>query len=241
MQRHLNLVKSDFELLEKKVLPRFPFCFLTFKSSKNQNLVFEVKDISNSGMQLGLKLGDHQLDKDHTIHGLMHWGKRELEVSGTIKWITPLRVGVEFSHSTSQKHAVEDFLEMSQVAKELKPVHKMDSGVDIPVKLKYWLRADGPVELFIWQHNDGEYERFQVLMMENFIEWEDGKGIKTARVLSKRDIDTPLITEDEYVFKIDEHIDNEKVLKATNLVLNLESQQLDESVVNFILRKLKNS
>jgi hypothetical protein len=55
MPKHLQLVESDFETIEKKKLPRFPFCYLTFKPHDYQEHVFEVRDISHSGMQLELK------------------------------------------------------------------------------------------------------------------------------------------------------------------------------------------
>jgi hypothetical protein len=236
--RHLNLVKSDFEQLEKITLPRFPFCYLTFKCSKNTKQVFEVKDISNSGMQLSLKDGEHSLAEDENIHGYLHWAGRELEVNGNIKWKTDMRLGVEFSSQATSREDVTNFLDLETIAKQLKPVHKVDYGVDLPAKLKYWLRADGPVELFVWQHADGELSKFQILIMENFVEWEDGHGLKTARVISKRDIDTPLITEDEFVFKIDEVIDDLKIQNSKSLIKSVNDDLLSHSALDFIKMKL---
>lgn len=239
MGRHLNLVQSDFENLEKRILPRFPFCYLTFKSSKEATHTFEVKDISYTGMQLGLRNGTHKMEKDETIHGFVHWGGRELEINGNIKWKTDMRLGVEFSHGQAHKNEIDSFLVMNRVAKELKPLHKMDHGIETPSNLRVWLRADGPVEIFIWQHNHGDLARIQILMMENFIEWEDGKGLQSARVISKRDIDTPLISEDEYVFKIDDSLDPHKLSLAQTLVNNIDESYLDQSVMDFMQRKLK--
>ena len=238
MTRHLNLVKSDFEQLEKRILPRFPFCFLTFKSSKEGTHVFEVKDISHSGMQLGLKMGEHRMKENENIHGYLHWQGRELEVTGSIKWKKSNRLGVEFSTQASSRGQVDEFLDLKSIAKVLKPVHKLDYGVEFPVKLKYWLRADGPVEIFVWEHNDHEYSRFQILMMEKFVEWEDGIGLKSARVISKRNIDTPLINEDEVVFKFDEFIDDDKIEKALELIEHLDSSLMTDNVIDFIKMKL---
>ena len=95
MNRHLSLVESDFEQLEKMVLPRFPFCYLTFKCQK-QDLVFEVKDISYSGMQLGLKNGDITLKPQEEIQGSLHWQGKNCDILGTVKWQREKRVGVEF-------------------------------------------------------------------------------------------------------------------------------------------------
>lgn len=239
MAKHLNLIESDFEQLEKRVLPRFPFCYLTFKCSRKLDHVFEVKDISFSGMQLGLKDGEHGLLKDEQINGNLHWGSKELEINGNIKWRTDMRLGVEFSTSATSRSEINSFLEVDFLSTQLKPVHLVDYGVELPAKLKYWLRADGPVEVFIWQHSGGELAKFQILIMENFVEWEDAKGIKTARVISKRDIDTPLINEDEIVFRVDDGIDDDKISRAAKLVGGISADYLAKDALDFIQLKLR--
>jgi len=238
MSRHLNLVKSDLEQLEKKVFPRFPFCYLTFKSSQYDTHVFEVKDISQTGMQLSLKNGEHPLKESEQIHGVLHWGKNKLEISGDVKWTTDKRLGVEFSNKPSLRTNVTDFLSVENFASSLKPIHKMDYGVELPARLKFWLRSDGPVELFVWKHNDGELSRFELLIMENYIEWADGQGLKTGRILSKRDIDTPLINEDEFVFKIDEVIDDEKIELCQTLIKEFDPELITSDTLDFIKLKL---
>ena len=238
MTRHLSLVESDFEQLHKRVLPRFPFCYLTFKCSQNESHIFEVKDISHSGMQLGLKDGAHTIKKDDKIHGMLRWAGSELEISGSVKWNSDLRLGVEFSTQVSSREGVQEFLDLAQIAKKMKPAHKVSFGVELPVKLQSWLRADGPVEIFVWQHGDGEIAKFQILMMENFIEWEDGSGLKSARVISKRDVDTPLINEDEFVFKFDETICDDKIENSKVLLKNIDPDLLGERAFNFMAMKL---
>lgn len=235
---HLNLVKSDFEQLEKKVFPRFPFCYLTFKCDDYDTHVFEVKDISQTGMQLALANGEHNIGEDKKINGTLQWSGIKLEVSAVVKWKTKRRLGVEFNTKPSHRENVTDFLSVQNFAKLLKPVHKMELGFETPPRLKYWLRCDGPVELFVWQHNDGELAQFEVLIMENYIQWKDGQGLKTARIMSKRDIDTPLITEDEFVIKVDSVIDDNKIDLASALVSHIDDDLLTTQCVDFIKMKL---
>lgn len=239
MTKHLNLVESDFETLEKRILPRFPFCYLTFKCAQSSDHVFEVKDISYSGMQLSLKDGTHDINKDQKINGKINWSGQVLELSGNVAWSTDMRLGVEFSTSQSSREAIEQFLEVGKLSHHLKPVHLVDYGVEMPARLKFWLRADGPVELFVWQHNDGELAKFQILIMENFVEWEDVVGLKTARVISKRDVDTPLINEDEIVFKIDPALDDHKISRAGDLIKGISEESLPSHVLAFIKMKLR--
>lgn len=238
MDRHLSLVQSDFEALEKRVLPRFPFCYLLFKNSKTEAQVFEVKDISHSGMQLSLKNGDLNYKSNEKINGEIHWHGRSIDVSGEIVWVKQNRIGVEFSTKASQRENVDKFLKIDNFAQSLKPLHRSEFGLDLPAKLKYWLRSDGPAEVFVWRHNHGDLSKFQILIMENFIEWEDTKGLKTGRVISKRDIDTPLISEDEYVFKLDTHLDDSKIENSQKLINNLDANLLPEETLSFIKMKL---
>lgn len=241
MERHLNLVKSDFERLERLVVPRFPICYLTFKSIEaDDSRVFEVKDISYTGMQLGLRDGAHELIKGNQLKGYIHWNGQELEVSGEIQWVTDSRLGLEFVSRSGHRIAVDQFLSTENFLKALKPVHNFDFGVDLPPKLKYWLRSDGPVEIFAWQHSDGELAQFQIIYLTTLVEWQDGKGIQTGRIISKRDVDTPLINEDEFVFSIDEVIDDEKIDTVSQLTTKLSTKHLPEGTLKFIQMKLGN-
>lgn len=237
MERRFNLIKSDFEKHEKRVLPRFPFCYLTFKPDGTSR-IYEVKDISLSGMQLALKSPETDFIEDSGLKGTIHWLGKSLQIAGVIKWTTSSRVGVEFSKRQDILSAVSNFLNLSDIVQRLKPLHKLSEGLEIPARLKYWLRSDGPVELFVWQHGHGEVAKLQVLYFETFVEWEDGSGIKTGRTLSKRNVDTPLITEDEWVFQIDRDADYDKILKAKELMQAISEELLPKETQNFLVRQL---
>lgn len=237
MERKFNLIKSDFEKHEKRVLPRFPFCYLTFKPDDNSR-VYEVKDISLTGMQLSLKDADHSFPDEAALGGNIHWLGRNLEIQGTVKWHTPTRLGVEFLKRREVMDRVRNFLSMEEFVKHLKPLHKVDGGLELPAKLKYWLRSDGPAEIFVWQHGDGELSKFQVLFMETFVEWEDGHGLKTGRILSKRNVDSPLLSEDECVFRMDPDAELEKLNRVKDLVELIPGELLPSETRTFIARQL---
>lgn len=236
MERRFSLIKSDFEKHEKRILPRFPFCYLTFKTEQSARIL-EIKDISFTGMQirlkddLGWKMGD-------MISGTIHWLGRTLTIQGNVKWLTANRVGIEFAKKKDIMEKIHYFLSVNELIKNLKPLHKVEAGLELPARLKYWLRSDGPVELFVWQHPDGELSKFQILLMENFVEWEDGSGLKTGRILSKRNIDSPLINEEELVFKIDPAIDMVKLGSVKELVDIIPTSLLQGEVQHFLMRQL---
>lgn len=237
MERRFNLIKSDFEKHEKRVLPRFPFCYLTFKSDDTSR-VYEIKDISHTGMQLSLKDDKTQFSEDHPIKGHIHWLGKNLDIAGNVKWQTQNRIGVEFAKRKEVMEKIQNFLKTEEIVKCLKPLHKVEDGLEIPARLKYWLRADGPVELFIWQHGDGEIAKSQALLLDTFVEWEDGQGLKTGRILSKRNVDSPLLTEDEWVFQMDPNIDAQKMERVKSFIGHIGDDLLPTEVRSFLVRQL---
>ena len=237
MDRRFNLIKSDFEKHEKRVLPRFPFCYLTFKSDYTSR-VYEVKDISHSGMQISLKEESHIFDADSVLKGSIHWLGKNLDIAGTVKWSTSKRLGIEFVKRREILEKIQAFLNIQEIVKRLKPLHKVEGGLEIPPRLKYWLRSDGPVEIFVWQHGHGEIANVQILFLEVFVEWEDGVGLKTGRILSKRNVDSPLLTEDEWVFKIDQDLDVEKLNKVKELIGLIPHDLLPTEAQTFMVRQL---
>ncbi|MFZ4714316.1 MAG: PilZ domain-containing protein [Bacteriovoracaceae bacterium] len=238
MERHFNLIKNELGTHEKRVLPRFPFCYLTFKAKSNGQLVYEVKDISYTGMQLSLKNGTHSYKEDETLSGSVHWHGQTLELTGKVVWLTQSRLGVEFNKTEKQTKEVKNFLSVKNIVTNFRPIHKSNIGLEIPAKLKYWLRGDGPMEIFVWQHAGGALSTFQILLMENFVEWEDGVGLKTGRALSKRNLDTPLLTEDEYVFLMDQSPAAERLNFAMDIVKDISDDSLSTETLDFIKRKL---
>ncbi len=237
MERHLNLIKTDFKETEKRVFPRFPFSYLTFKIN-NDEKTFEVKDISYSGMQLSLKDGGHEYKVGEEVEGMVHWRSATLKTTGKVQWVSGQRLGIEFDSESSFEEEMKKFLSIDNIVAGMRPVHQTGLDLEIPANLKYWLRADGPVEVFVWCHKDCEHSRFQILLLENFVEWEDGKGIKTGKVVTKRDLDTPLISEDEFIFQIDEGVDMEKIKFALSIIDALPDGYLPKETRDFLKVKM---
>jgi len=238
MQRHLNLIKTDFKETEKRILPRFPYTYLTFKGAQENHKVFEIKDISMSGMQLCLKDGGHQYLPAKEIIGQIRWHGGIVSIIGKVQWVNGQRLGVEFSSDDATTNGLMEFLSYKNFAKNIKALHKTDLELDLPRNLKYWLRADGPVEIFIWMHTDGELSRFQIILLQQFVEWEDGKGLVTGRVLTKRDVETPLVASDEFVFQLDAHPNRERIDLAKLFISYLDNQSIDNAAREFLQVKL---
>jgi hypothetical protein len=239
MERQFNLIKTGVQSMEKRVLPKFPFCFMTFKDDQSQkSRVFEVSDISGTGMQLCMKDGGHTHQNNDDISGVINWRGEELKIKGSVRWVKGAKLGVEFAADARLRQAARDFLSVENILKNIRPLHGMDMSLSMPANLKYWLRSDGPVELFVWQHNDGETSRFEMIFLDTYVEWNDGQGTKTGRVVTKRDLETPLLSEDEFVFSIDESVDQNKLRMISNLINEIPRNYLSENAIEFLKRKL---
>lgn len=236
MEREFNLIKNDVLLTEKRIFPRFPIGRMVFKSSIKQKQVFEVKDISSTGMQLSLKDGEHQFDVNESIWGTIQWTKSHLDVIGVVKWISGKRLGLSFQKDGKLEDQISSFLSVENVIHSMRPIHQ--TSYELPVNLKYWLRADGPVELFIWQHADGELSKFQFIIMNQFVEWQDGKGLQTGNIQRLREADSPLNAEDEFIFAMDTELDVTKITQALIMAQATPCGHLPEQAREFLLLKL---
>jgi len=221
--------------VEKRILPRFPFSYLIFRD-KGQK--FEIKDISYTGMQLCLKDGGHQYVVNDKIAGEIYWRGSILPISGVVKWAKGRRLGLRFEQDGNGRRALQEFLSVDNILAGIRPLHIEDMGLELPPNLRFWLRADAPFEVFIWQHSDGEFSKFQIIMMNRFVEWQDGVGIKTGQILKFRDHDTPLMAEDEIMFEIDDLISKEYIGSVLQIIGGIPQEYLSGAALDFMNMKL---
>jgi len=234
---NLKILKNQDLEFERRKLPHFPFCFLTFKElDEAPHKAFEVKEISHSGMQLLLKDGAVNFSTGDNISGHLHWKGSNLEVTGEVQWVKNARLGVKFDTALGPK--VNKFLSVENILNSLNPIHGNELALELPENLKYWLHADGPVDIFLWSHRDGKWEEFQIILFKDFIEWIDGEGVRTGEVLTKRNLETPLFEEDEFVFQIDVEINNNKLQAVKSLIDKLPDGLLPSGVIDFLKLKL---
>ncbi len=238
LERHLSLIKTDYQELEKRVFPRFPFGFMIFKEDTGKQMVFEVKDISLTGMQLCFKDGTHDHKVGSTISGELHWRASSIKIKAKIQWTRLGALGISFDSSISFEEKMRAFLSFENIVAHLKPLHKTNIAMDLPNNLKYWLKSDGVLDLFVWEHTAHGISRFQVMIMEHFIEWEEGLGLKSGKIMTQRDLDTPLSFEDEFVFQIDATTVSDKLEMALGVVRLIPEIQLPLDAKEFLITKL---
>jgi hypothetical protein len=188
-------------------------------------------------MQVSLKNGGSQIRPEEKISGELHWRGTNIKVSGDVKWVKGQRIGIAFAEELTKK-LIPEFLSIENILAGMRPVHSSGLDIEMPNNLKYWLRADGPVEGLVWEHNDRDVSRFQVILMDAFVEWEDGKGLRTGNLHNKRNVETPLNAEDEYIFEIDQSLDMDKIDFASRIIEKLPTDYLPTDVTDFLGRKL---
>ncbi len=242
MERHLSLIKTDYQELEKRIFPRFPFGFMIFKEdfkeASDRKMVSEVKDISVTGMQINFKDGTHNHQIGSEVFGELHWRTSTIKIKGKVQWIRAASVGLSFDSSISFEEKMRTFLSYDNIVAHIKPLHKRELDLDLPNNLKYWLKSDGVLDLFVWEHSSTGISRFQILMMEHFIEWEEGVGLKSGKVMTQRNLDTPLTQEDEFVFQIDSEVVRSKIELALGVVRKINVEHLPLEAREFLICKL---
>lgn len=235
--KKLGLVPGGQERIEKRVFPRFPFSSLTFRSTHNNLHTFEVRDISLQGMHLGLKVGEHGLKDQDSIAGQLHWQQEKVEIKGHVAWSRPGELGVRFQ--LDDEDELKQLLCPSNLARGLRPLHSHPLKGEMLQGPTFWLQTDGPVEIFVYCDSGGTIARFCIVLMDRVMEYIDGKGLFSAKVLKKRDLETPLHHEDEYQLKFDNQLDVDLQQSAALLVQNMDSSLLPEDVFEFLTNKLR--
>lgn len=238
MERHLSLIKTDYQEIEKRVFPRFPFGLMIFKDSNDQSPVFEVKDISLTGMQFAFRDGESTYNKGDSISGRLQWRNASIDVKGKIEWTRGQNYGLSFDSSISFEEKMRTFLSYENIVSHIKALHKTEMVIERPNDLKYWLKSDGVLEIFVWELKTTGISRFQILVMEHFIEWIEGSGIRTGKIVTQRDLETPLAQEDEFVFQIDESMSESKVEIALGIVRKISEDKLPLEAKEFLIYKL---
>ena len=100
--------------------------------------IFEIQDISHTGMQLSLKYGEHKFLKDSPISGILHWRNSSLRISGKVKWAKESKIGVAFDINTQTKEHIGQFLSVDNIVSNMIPVHQnKDLFSGWPTNLKY--------------------------------------------------------------------------------------------------------
>lgn len=211
---------------------------MLFKDFRDNNMVFHIKDISLSGMQLCYKDGTHNYKIGETLEGELHWKKASIKIKAKIQWIRPASLGVLFESTISFEEKMRTFLCYENIVAHIKPLHKTEIEMNLPNNLKFWLKADGALDLYVWEHSSQGISRFQILLMEHFIEWEEGVGLKTGKIITQKDLETPLSKQDEFLFEMDKNASLEKIEMALGVVRKISLEHLPRSAKDFLLYKL---
>jgi hypothetical protein len=195
---------------ERRIMPRFSISRMIFKDSESS---FQIINISYEGMKLGGP-GKIIYRKGQNIEGILSWFSSKCEVIGMIKWVKSDSLGVTFSEKCRDQ--VRKLLSLENVIRGMLPLHEINKS--LPANLKYWLRSDGPYELLVWG-SGRQLQSFQLILLDDFVEWINGIGIRTGKIIDRKSIDTPLFDQVEYTFNHDQSI-NLNTLRLGKLLLS---------------------
>ena len=234
MNHRPGLVGGRIREVEKRTLPRFPFSRMTFKAAGTR--AFAVGDINDRGMRLQLRDGGHGHREGEVLEGVVKWRGETVELRGTVLWVRGDSLGLAFDEEGAVR--VRGLLGLGNVVAGLRPIRREDFDLEFPAGLGHWLRADRIAEVLVWQRPGGEVSSFQILLYGLLVEYEDGQGLKTGRVLERRGLDTPLAQRDELVLQVDPELDPGKLRLARDLAGRLGEGHLPQAVRDFLAVRL---
>jgi len=235
MEKVFNLIKNDDGNVERRVFPRFPISTMTFKSGSDS--VFEVVDISSTGMQIRKRDGGHTFKPSDKCVGEIHWKGSSLECDGEVKWIGTSRLGVSFICNEKFDEEFLTFLSVDNVIARMKPLHLSGSiGGDLPRDLSCWLQSDGPLEIFVWCHRNGEVSKVQIIFFRKILEWVDGGDVTEGRIIDDRNKETPLTLESELTIGIGNVFNKSEYQYLNSFVKKIPEHFIKDEYRELILR-----
>ncbi len=220
------------EKSEKKFLPRLPFTPLTFREDgKSNRKTFEVRDVSQEGMRLALKEGEHSYCVGFILVGWIRLKGESLRVQGEVRWVKGQTLGVRFFQDKKLKKGLNEFLGPKSLIKGIKNI--CDLEIDLPSGLKAWTCSDTGFETFVWCHENGGISGFQILFAGNIVEWREEHNIRTGEILYLRSRNGPL-NEEEFLFDFECVVDETKLSFAKKLIGLVTEKHLPKNVLMFI-------
>ena len=232
MDAKLSLVKEN---QEKRLFPRCSLPSLTFKVQEEE-MVFQVANISSTGMRILVKIGSHSLSEGEKVTGFIRWRGQEIKVRARVAWTSPTEAGLSF-HTPQGIAPI--FFSPQVIQGGLKALHLPPFAKEkTPPQLKCWLKSGSLFEFFLWTYQSGGYKKIQALFIGHFVEWRDGRGLKTGTLLTQEERDTPLMEQGELTIRLDKSVDHQKVLPVRRILEEVSEDKIQKSAKDFILIKL---
>jgi hypothetical protein len=137
---------------------------------------------------------------------------------------------------------LQKYLDLSFLGKSLVHVDEEILKENNPLGISKWYHGKNFTDLFIWIFPKGGIEKFQILFLDNFIEWSDTDGIQSGNFeltghIVKDEGTTGFGRIEEIVFSYDNEYDKNKIDMAVKL---LEHSKISQGDSEFMLGRIKN-
>ena len=231
--------------VERRILPRYSFSYLTFKllhhGEQVKAMTFEVNDVSVEGLALETKFFDLQNFKmGDFIHGVLNWAGERIDIKANIQWIKQGRFGIRFVPSKNLNERIRELTSIKLLTNKLKFLHLESEKMTLPQGLCYWIQSEGPLEFFAWKTKSTEViHRLQIIYWQNYLEWEKGQGWSTGVLQDRHQYGAngPMDSS-ECVVLFDSTLDQRKLKTMKDILSHFPDGAFAKSDQEFLLRKL---
>jgi len=230
--------------LERRILPRYSFSYLTFKLLHHGEMVkamtFEVNDVSIEGLALETKFFDLQNFKQGDfLHGVLNWAGERLDIKATVKWVQNGRLGIHFQPTKILYERIKELTSLQLLTSKLKILHNEKHKISMPEGLFYWVQAEGPLEFFAWKTSEAAMvHRLQIIYWQNYLEWEKGEGWSSGVLKDRKHYGTAGIDTSECFVMFDSILDQKKLKTAKEIISLFPESVFLSADYDFFLRKL---
>lgn len=171
--------KEDRPGVERRRVPRLSLTTEQFRLSQTGR-IFPVADLSVNGMALRIiDRGELAIfPMGMRFEGVLNLRREKYSVKAQVRHLGTELVGCEFEGLDEKAcQAIRAFLDPAILGKELKPIPAAD-GVAL------WYHGPSGTDLLFWRLADGQYSRIILFVLGSYIQWENGAGLSTGRMMA---------------------------------------------------------
>ncbi len=206
--------------------------------------VYPVVDASSGGM--GIRMVDptdlRLFSVGTSLEGTLSLRREKFPVVAVVRNAAGDRVGCEFTWPEGQatrakafREALDLLLSPESLGEALRPAPaaQTESG-------SIWYQGPSNTHLWLWRGNDGKYRRMAVLVLGNWIQWDEAEGLHTGALKSivRSDQSIGMVSIDTLLLERDSRTQPNRLQVAKTLIV---SSNLPKDLAQWCLRKLQSA
>jgi hypothetical protein len=199
----------------------------------NEQDIFIIRDISTQGFSTyASPRGLERLDVGDVFASRMRYLGEVYDLNARVSWKGGDVVGFEQLNPSAQvKTFIHRLLMPIEIASSLREVDSEFMQGHEPNKK--WYHGDNDTDLYIWMTEDGELNAWQLIIKDQYVEWNDLHGISTGNMSGSNAAVPGFDLPPSRLFIADRGIDQAKKQSAIDVIMAMGIRER-ESIIKTI-------